>query len=296
VGYNFFIMLKPLKQKVRWVAVGLVIFGAIVFVAYKEHAASQEYEREREGRCESVFALYPEKQDACKHERDSPSDHLPWWYVLVAWPEGITTWAIILTFVVIGWQSRETRKAAEAAKVSAEAATLNATTLVSAERAWVQVEMAKEIEWVKAQGGEVSILIWPVIKNYGRTPAQVDLIVIRPHQVNKDKNFPNPPELPAKPEYVSPETVYTDKQGFLPQTMGISPVCISISKKEFDIIRSGEVFFYIYGEILYGDITGQGRTSRFCYLYWVPPSGATASHPEGFLNAGNTPAAYTECT
>jgi hypothetical protein len=40
----------------------------------------------------------------------------PCWYLLLTWPEGITAWAIILTFAVIGWQADETRKAASAAE------------------------------------------------------------------------------------------------------------------------------------------------------------------------------------
>ncbi len=37
----------------------------------------------------------------------------PWWHKLIAWPEGITAWLLMLTLGAIGWQSWETRKAAE---------------------------------------------------------------------------------------------------------------------------------------------------------------------------------------
>jgi hypothetical protein len=39
----------------------------------------------------------------------------PRWRVLLAWPEGITAWAIIATFIVIGWQSYETGRSADIA-------------------------------------------------------------------------------------------------------------------------------------------------------------------------------------
>jgi hypothetical protein len=105
-------MLKALIQKVWWVAIGLVIIGAVILVAHQEHTAAQEYERDREARC---AVIYPSsvQQDACKHERDSPASYLRWWYILLVWPDGITTWAIIATGFVIAWQSIETRKAAE---------------------------------------------------------------------------------------------------------------------------------------------------------------------------------------
>jgi hypothetical protein len=41
-----------------------------------------------------------------------------WWFPLVAWPGGITTWAIILTLIAIVWQSYETRRSVAATKRS----------------------------------------------------------------------------------------------------------------------------------------------------------------------------------
>jgi hypothetical protein len=44
----------------------------------------------------------------------------PCWFILLAWPEGLTAWAVILTFAVIGWQADETRKSAKATEKSVE--------------------------------------------------------------------------------------------------------------------------------------------------------------------------------
>lgn len=46
------------------------------------------------------------------------------------WPEGAATWALFLTLLVIAWQSTETRDAAKAALLNAEA-------VINAERAWM---------------------------------------------------------------------------------------------------------------------------------------------------------------
>ncbi|HEX3893172.1 MAG TPA: hypothetical protein VHW46_11425 [Terracidiphilus sp.] len=47
-------------------------------------------------------------------ERASQSEsNPPSWHKLIAWPEGITAWLIMLTLGAIVWQSWETRKAAE---------------------------------------------------------------------------------------------------------------------------------------------------------------------------------------
>ena len=117
-----------------------VVVCAIVFVASKQHTAAEKYEAERKARCFDL-SLNREQQDTCKHERDSRSDYLPWWYVLVAWPEAITTWAIVATGLVIGWQSYESRKSANAAESAAVAANKSAQAFVNAERAWIVVEL-----------------------------------------------------------------------------------------------------------------------------------------------------------
>jgi hypothetical protein len=126
MGYNFAIMLKRLGQirvgAIAWIVGGCFVIGAIVFVASQQHAAAKKYEAEREKRCTSTFPLDPEKQDACKHERDSGSDYLPWGYVLFTWPEGITVWALLFTLCVIMYQSHHTRRAANGALLNAEAA------------------------------------------------------------------------------------------------------------------------------------------------------------------------------
>jgi hypothetical protein len=45
----------------------------------------------------------------------------PGWHKFIAWPEGITTWAILLTLGAIVWQAVETRRAAQATVRYAEA-------------------------------------------------------------------------------------------------------------------------------------------------------------------------------
>jgi len=55
-----------------------------------------------------------------------------------------SNWALVLVAIVtagvIGWQSWETRKAAEAAKEAADAARENSKALMDSTRAWVTVE------------------------------------------------------------------------------------------------------------------------------------------------------------
>jgi hypothetical protein len=141
--------------------------AAISFVAYKQHKAAEKYKHHRAEYCASLTATAEQKK-ACIEEGATAHDYLPWWYELLRWPEGITTWAIIATGFVIGWQSWETRRAAEATAKSADAAFLNAQAVINAERALLLFKVEKE---------QISGLSGPSIfhinvVNYGKTPAR----------------------------------------------------------------------------------------------------------------------------
>jgi hypothetical protein len=185
-------------------------------------------------------------------------------------------------------------EATQLARQSAEAASLNAFTLVNSERAWVQVEVIGDPRWVKTAEGSSMLWFRPLLKNFGRTPATVEFMVVRPHLLPRDENFPEPPQLPLEPDYVSLQSALTDRQGFVPPMMGINPLAIGITDADFELMKKRERFLYIYGQIFYRDISGEERESRFCNLYWIPPDD---SHPipEGFMTTGNTPNAYTQC-
>lgn len=88
-------------------AIGLAI-GTIFFVAYKQHCAAEKYKAHREQYCAALM-VSAEQKKACAEEGAGARDYLPWGYNLVAWPDGITTWAIIFTGFVIAWQAWETR-------------------------------------------------------------------------------------------------------------------------------------------------------------------------------------------
>jgi hypothetical protein len=98
-----------------WLIVVTLAASAIVVVTRRQRTAAQKYEAARESRCAVTFPLDSKQQDACEHERDSGFNYLPWWYILIAWPEGISVWAIVLTGFFVGWQAYETRKDAKIA-------------------------------------------------------------------------------------------------------------------------------------------------------------------------------------
>jgi hypothetical protein len=70
-------------------------------------------------------------EDACKP---------PVWARYVAWPEGVGAWAVILTLLVIGWQSIETRAAAKATEDSVGTMKRQADIQAAAMSQWLDVE------------------------------------------------------------------------------------------------------------------------------------------------------------
>jgi hypothetical protein len=146
-------MLKNIPVAVK-VAVGAVlVVSTIVFVTYQNQRAANKYQRICQEQISKVSPGAGEKDTASAKECDDPKDYMPWWYKLVAWPEGIGGWALIATGFVIAWQSYETRKTANA---SADAANAAYGSVTFAKAQW---ELMKEKERARLdiQGGTASV-------------------------------------------------------------------------------------------------------------------------------------------
>ena len=120
----------------KWLATFGVVLGVIVSVAYDQHHTRQKYQAQAQADC-IALAISVEEKHSCEKEAQSRKDYSPWWYMLVAWPEGITTWAVIATGFAITYQSVETAKAAKATEVAAIAAKDGVAVTMNAERAWI---------------------------------------------------------------------------------------------------------------------------------------------------------------
>jgi hypothetical protein len=101
----------------------------------------------------------------------------PCWYVLLAWPEGMTVWVVILTFAVIGWQADETRKSAEATVESAKAMRDSIRLQEKAMELTVNAERPYLVISVESPSPNKFVFI---AKNEGRTPARIKSIWSKP--------------------------------------------------------------------------------------------------------------------
>jgi len=150
--------------------VGCVVF--VSFMAHQQHRATEKYKNHRAEYC-SALTTTTEQKEACIEERTSTRDYLPWGYELFSWPEGITTWAIILTGFAIAWQSNETRKAANA---SEHAAKISERALIAQFRPRVivrsmRLDPSSYIYYDRRNDGEWRILMQ--LANTGGTKATV---------------------------------------------------------------------------------------------------------------------------
>ncbi len=199
----------------------VLIAGAVTAVTYKDQQIRVKYKRECQEHMAEVAADGGDplsSADDCKN----PEDYMPWWDVLVAWPEGITTWAILLTLGAISWQAFEARKATAVAQDAVNAA------YGSLAYAEAQFELMKEkerprlnlrpAEWkIERNGQDWQIAGTVEIKNIGAGRAfnmecRGELIVLPTEQAPPDpdewsgfillpEDYIDPSPVPVKAEF-----------------------------------------------------------------------------------------------
>jgi len=116
--YLWYIFAIMLKRLLIAVVAAAVVAGVLVAVYYqRRNAVSEGFEincTQDSSPSSTSTSL------TCKIDPALDADHskhkAPWWNVLLAWPEGITAWLLMLTLGAIVWQAWETRKAAESAE------------------------------------------------------------------------------------------------------------------------------------------------------------------------------------
>ncbi|MGA3135368.1 MAG: hypothetical protein ABSC88_05165 [Terracidiphilus sp.] len=165
-----------MRKALAIIGLFIAIAGTIVLVTYKYQKPNCEAAQESPDQSKSTVTVlnapsHPEETD---NKKNQSQNCVPWWHVLIAFPDGITTWAIIATLLVIGWQSYETARAAKYGAIAAQAALESAKGFVKSERALIVVRRKPSTDPDKCQ--LIGI-------NRGRTSAEVceiaDLIEIQ---------------------------------------------------------------------------------------------------------------------
>ena len=180
------------------------------------------------------------------------------WHKLIAWPEGITAWAIMFTLGAIVWQAWETRKAANASKLAAEVARDSADAYVTSERPLVMIETR----------GEQGFEFWAV--NYGKSPAQIifsnpvpfvitPLISDLPESLDYGFGFYNPNSEQINVQWIAPGKSHP-LGAFEPQIMDY--IENGAAKEMSQSLR----VMIVYSAFKYRGIhSKQVYTSKYCY-------------------------------
>jgi hypothetical protein len=100
------------------------------------------------------------------------SKHVPVWRELIAWPEGVTTLAILLTLFFIAWQALLMRQAGSASE-EASKRELRAYLTVVIGQATYQERRSEE------KGGDLMFDARPLLINTGQTPARKIIFKVR---------------------------------------------------------------------------------------------------------------------
>ena len=265
----------------------IVVLGCSVFVAHKDQKTRDQYEE----KCEQLNArpgTPATHNENCDKGAENAARHLPRWYRIFGWPEGITTWAILLTLLAVGEQTGHTRVAAEATRESAQAALLNAQAVINAERAWIAVRVVPEFDPIPGAHETVGEHNQRVLKsvlankegqqtfvisclNQGRTPARIiggsftHRYIDLPDNLPVPANYSGPIFLPD-PTLIATGDSFRVHPGFKPEFM------LERDKKQVSVGFSGE-FLIFYGRIIYEDVfalpdgSKSVHETRWCFAY-----------------------------
>jgi len=217
-------------------------------------------------------------QPTCYYEEHT-SDKPQGWHKLIAWPEGITTWAIMLTLGAIVWQTWETRKAAKGAGESAAAAIIQTKTMKDRERARLSIlsVFTPLLAYNTRTGiGEIPLKITMLIINDGNSWAfniraeghfDIEEIIDSPEASVSDESLDwYRLDMPTTIRSVGKESQTEIFVTHMPDSKRDS---YAIDVKTANALRSGELTIKIGGEITYEDAFGDKHKTPFFYLWDV---------------------------
>lgn len=105
----------------KYLGMLIAVFALAVYVAAKDEQAAKDAAHKTAQQSNAVPIAKPDANHP-KENQENPEGNLPSWYGFFRWPNGTTTWAIILTLLAVAEQTQQTAKAAKASQTAAEAA------------------------------------------------------------------------------------------------------------------------------------------------------------------------------
>jgi hypothetical protein len=189
-----------------------------------------------------------------------------WWLFL----------ATVATLGVISYQTMQTKRAADAAKNSADAALLNARAVINAERAWISVTPHKETPKFYAVRDKNSpipenlVEVLPIahlfagkLLNVGKTPAKIEGAAVR-----YVRTPIHPSKWDANPDYgdiaKGVRFAFPDEDDSI--SAELYPTA-TLTQAQIDAVQDRKEFLFAFGIVQYRDVYDTLHETRFGYVY-----------------------------
>jgi hypothetical protein len=263
----------------KYLAIFVVIFGLAVYVARQDERTAQESAQKAEHLARSAVSAKSDAQHTQQNVPD-PERHTPSWFGFFRWPNGTTTWAIVLTLLAIAEQTRETAKAAKATQRAAEATDKSALAAEKSAKAAadnIELVINKERARLRVEIGEMkidsSINSIPVVITYsvfcdGPTPAFITAASATVDATeSSDVSVDRMAQLRITfPMHGIPPVFHPNIEGLVLRALLFQVIPEGDVR---DLINNRSVFIHFHGIIEYTDVFDRQRYTRFRYLWDV---------------------------
>ena len=270
-------MLKKLASKYWPLVLLIVLIGTILGIS--RSAENRKAENQNNAQSSSPQAAIAPNDASKSLQNTNKPHHHPDWIDTFTWPDGATVWALLLTLMVIAWQSTETRDAAKATAKGAEAQ-------MNADRAWVLIHGIRNPPTLEQclHNATVPGIAYEV-KICGNTPARIVRERYRCHIVPVIPGTnPPQPQLALVPEFKTENSFWgVDDVVRAPgDRYGVSVSADSglLTEEQCTDLREEKSILCAYGCIEYRDAFGRDGITSFYHVYKVASGGVTSS-PDG---------------
>lgn len=167
----------------------------------------------------------------------------------------------------------DNKTAAEAARDSAQAAGKSAAIATNSERAWIvtEAQFSTNFPDLAGDGAPEQSLVLITVVNAGRTPAEIERMLVCSFLYPSDFKFPDDPIYEGIEDIMHIQNIEGEIFTAGKDRHILSPLqhIKVLTDEQMEDIRTGRTILYCYGQILYKDISGSIRTTQFGYYYFA---------------------------
>lgn len=252
-------MLKAIAKKYLPLAILFVLVVATLGMSRYAETRKKNHQ-DNTNHIQRGPTITPDKATESAKETDKTEDS-PSWIETFTWPDGVTTWALLLTLFVIAWQSTETRDAAKAANSQIQM-------MMNKERARLRVELDSFDP--KYNGYRAGYRVKATVSIFGSTEAYIERTVFFAGVMRPDESEI---EILPAPMAEFPNTIHSGSDPLKTWTIlfRTNPMrlWIPVENEEIYDVLNEESLMFCKGAIHYTDVFDGKWVFHFCRRYKV---------------------------